>query len=241
MKMRNMKLVLGLLLCSAVAVADPLPMGGVVITTNPPGGQVTLTGEVTVSGVSPAHFSQLMIGSYEVTVRLFGYEDYHTRVTIDPSKEVTVDVKLSKKSRFKSGLRSAIIPGWGQRYVEHNKKGLFFTVLVAGTAAVYLKADNDFDDKRQTYNELVNTYKTATSVSEQKRLAVLIASAQASAYDAEENRHIAIGAVAIAWGINVLDAVIFFPENRGTYSVKSFSYAPQSDGVTLGLSFTRMF
>jgi PEGA domain/Family of unknown function (DUF5683) len=241
MNMRALIIVMGSLLFAALAIAEPLPLGGIIVNTNPAGAQVTLTGEVTVSGVSPARFSQLMVGSYEVSVRLFGYENYRTRVTIDPSKEVTVDVRLTPKSRLKSALRSAFIPGWGQRYVDQDRKGLVFTLLAAGTVAIYLKADGDFDDKRQTYDEVLSSYNKATSISEQRRLKELVAVAHSDAYEAEQDRRVAIGTVAVAWGLNILDAIVFFPENRGSFSVKTFSYTPQSDGVTLGLNFMKTF
>ena len=241
MQMRAFILFAGLFLLASLAIADSFPTGGIVVTSNPPGAQVTLTGDITVSGVSPARFGQLMVGNYELTVEMFGYEKYHSRVTIDPSKEVTVDVQLSAKSRLKSALRSAFIPGWGQRYVEHNKKGLLMTLFAASTVALYLKADGDFDDKKQEYGDRVVAFNKAGSISEQRRLAGLVATAQADAYEAENDRRIAIGAVAVAWGINILDAIVFFPENRGSFSVKSFTYAPQSDGVTMGLTFTKAF
>lgn len=231
----------------------PLPviaqaaMGDVAIRSTPSGALAILEGaEVTntavaASGVTPARFRQLLIGDYKLTVRMYGYETYRTHVLLDPTKQIELDVRLSPKTRFKAGLRSLVFPGWGQWYSNQPTKGLVFTTLAVGSGLVFLLAETDYRDKRDGYRDLVDEFDDAETLDEQRRILPLLTAAQEEAYDAETVRQFTAGALVGVWALNVLDAIILFPERRGTVSAKGLTIGPSIDlglpGLTISTSF----
>lgn len=232
-----------LLLVAPPLHAQDAPPTGLTVRSSPPGADVLLEGEVTVAGVSPTTFEQTLMGDFKVTVKKYLYEKYSTHVTLDPSKQLALDVTLSPKNRFKAAARSLFIPGWGQRYGEQRGKGSLFLFLAAGSAAAYFIADHDFD-KKYDRNELrKQAYDSAkangASYDELVTRHQAWADAQKKAYDAEDVRRITIGAVIGVWGLNVLDALLFFPENRGEITVKGVSIAPSTTSQSFGLVLTK--
>jgi len=217
---------------------------GVVVNTTPPGAQITLDGEATVSGVAPVHFRQLLIGDYRLKVEKRGWETYSTNVILDPGKQMNVNISLSPKTRTKAAARSLFIPGWGQRYSGHKGKGalMFLAALGAGTA--YLIADNDFDDKNEQYDARLAEYDSLAAYGASTELTNAwnrLASAQDEAYDAENIRRVTIGVAIGIWAINMLDILFFFPDERGTFSVKGIAVEPSATTKQVGLTISKNF
>lgn len=215
--------------------------GNITVISNPPGAEVTLEGDLTVSGITPATFNQTLIGDYRLKISRYGYENYRTKLMIDPSKPLQFDVTLSRKTKFKAAIRSMVIPGWGQRYGNQKVKGYFFSLLALGSVTGFVIANDDFRSKRDLYDDRLAEYDDLAESGTYEQLAAFkpkLDAAQEDAYDAETLRRIAIGAVIGAWSISVLDAIFFFPEEKGTFSVKGLSITPEAgtDGVNLTLS-----
>ncbi len=218
--------------------------GDVTVRSNPEGAQVTLSGEAIVSGVTPVRFRQLLIGDYGLVLKRPGYETYSDRVVLDPTKKMEINVRLSPKTRFKAAVRSLFIPGWGQKYTDQKTKGCLFAALALGSVAAYLIADGDFDDKYDTFQEKLHDYDStyaAGSIEDLRRLKSELDAAQKEAYDAENVRRITTGAVIAVWGINVLDVLFFFPEQRATLSVKGLAIRPSADPDKVGLTISKAF
>lgn len=232
-----------LLLTAAAVEAQIASTTGLTVRSSPPGADVLLEGEVTVAGVSPTTFEQTLMGDFKVTVKKYLYEKYTTHVTLDPSKQLALDVNLSPKNRFKAAARSLFIPGWGQRYGEQKGKGSLFLFLAAGSVASYFIADHDFDKKYDRYELRKQEYDSAkadgASYDELVVRHQAWENAQQKAYDAEDIRRITIGVAVGVWGLNVLDALIFFPENRGEITVKGVSVTPTATGQSFGLVLTK--
>jgi hypothetical protein len=224
--------------------AQPEAAKGLDVRSYPQGAQVTLTGEVMVSGITPATFNHTLVGDYKLELRKYGYETYRTHVTLDPAKLTEINVRLSPKTRFKAAARSFIIPGWGQRYTDQKSKGLLFTALAVGSVAAYLIADHDFDDKREVLNDRLRQYDRAYrsgSYDEVVRSYDELDAAQGEAYDAENTRRITIGAVVGVWCLNLVDALFFFPEERTTFSVKGLAVGSSGRPGEVGLSVSMGF
>lgn len=241
---RILTIVFSVLVLSVYGQTQTGMVGDLTVRSQPQGAQVILTGEAVVSGVTPARFSHLLIGDYELTLKKHGYETYTTRVILDPGKATEIDVTLSAKTRFKAAARSLFVPGWGQRYADQKTRGFVFTLLAVGSVAAYLIVDNDFDDKREYFNDLTGRYDSlsvAGNIGELRRLYPRLAEAQEETYDAEDIRRITIGTVIGVWGLSLVDAVFFFPEERAAFSVKGLSVKPSTDlsrvGLTISLTF----
>lgn len=218
--------------------------GDLVVTTDPPGALVTLKGEATVSGVAPAHFRHLLIGEYRLIVKLDGHEKYSSLINLDPSQQTEIDVRLARKTRVKSAARSMFIPGWGQRYAGQGTKGYAFTMLAAGAAAAFLIADNDFDSKYDEFVDLRDRYDSLRvhgTVDELAALSPELNRTQDDAYDAENMRRITIGAAIGVWALNVIDALLFFPDNNASFRVKGLTVTPEADLKNMGVQLTWAF
>ena len=164
---------------------------------------------------------------------------------LDPTKQMELSIRLSPKTRWKAAARSIIIPGWGQRYADRKGKALLFHLLAAGSFAAYLITDSDFDDKYDRYDDLLQEYDAArnsgSSFDDLERLHSELLAAQDEAYDAENVRRIAIGSVVGVWALNLIDALFFFPEDKGTFSVKGLEIEPTTGTQSLGLKLTHRF
>ncbi len=219
--------------------------GGFAVTSSPPGAEVTLKGEAVVVGVTPTAFLHPLVGDYQVTVRKYGFENYRTRVTLDPAKPLALDIQLTPKTRLKAAARSLFIPGWGQRYTEQKSKSFLFNLLAAGSVAAFLLADEEFRYRRDLFNDISHVYDSSKSAGasyqQMQRLHTELTTKQKKAYDAESFRRATIGAVIGVWGLSVLDALLFFPSERGTFSVGGISMAPSNTPGVLGLQMTRRF
>lgn len=213
--------------------------------TTPPGAQVALKGEASVSGLSPVTFSYSLTGEYSLIVKKYGYEDYKTRLALDPAHPQQISVELSPKTGFKAALRSMIIPGWGQRYEDRKTKGFMFSVLFVGAGLVLLDNQNKFQDREDAYLTRLAEYDAAlnggASIDELTGYHAALVDAQHRAYDAEDNRRIAAGVVAGIWGLNVLDAILFAPRERATFSIKGIAMTPSADAQGVRLTLSRAF
>lgn len=213
-----------------------------IVITSPPGAQVRVDGEADLAGISPLTFTYPLLGDYELTVKKYGYEDYRTRLMLDPAHPQQLNVELSPKTGLKAALRSAVIPGWGQRYNDHKTRSFVFASLFTGALVVFLTVDQDFRDREDDYLVRMGEYDDAllrgASMDELSARYGALVSAQEVAYDAESDRRIALGALVGIWGLNVLDAFLSVPDERATFAIKGVSVTPSAgtDGVQLTLS-----
>ncbi|MFZ5981831.1 MAG: DUF5683 domain-containing protein [Candidatus Zixiibacteriota bacterium] len=225
--------------------AQTNPQGGFLVESTPAGAEIILRGEVVVTGVTPTIFSQPLFGEYQVEINKFGYENYSSRVVLDPTKPLTLTVKLTPKTRYKAAVRSMLIPGWGQIYGEQKTKGFLLNVLAIGSVAAYLISDHNYNNAYDDYQASLRTYDSTVanggSYADIRSRYLKLTENREDAYDAETRRRISIGAVIGVWGINLLDALFFFPQEKGTFSVKGLTVKPSTDFSTVGIQLSMSF
>lgn len=218
---------------------------GVTIRSSPPGAEVILEGDATVTAITPTTIHYPLIGDYRLTVKRKGFETYRTNVSLDPGRATQLDVELSRKTGVKAAARSMFIPGWGQWYTDQKFKSFSFSFLFAGAVGSYFIFDDRFREKEDIFLSRRDAYDNAlesgASFGELQRLRDQLASAQEEAYDAEDARRIAIGAVVGVWALNVLDALLFSPSEPATLTVKGVSITPEADGESFGIKLTHAF
>lgn len=241
---RNLTIVFTTLLLVAAAGVRAQSDSGLVVQSNPPGANVVLEGDAVVTGVTPATIRYPLVGEYKLTLKKYGFENYHTNLVMDPTKQMYVDVELSRKTGAKAAVRSMFFPGWGQRYGDRRLKGYTFTVLFAGAVAAYFVADHNFDIKNNHYHDRLDEYDRAVGegagVAELESRLNALNDAQTGAYDAEDLRRYSIGGVVGLWGLNILDALLFTPKERASVTVEGLTIAPRTDrgiGLTLSKAF----
>ncbi len=214
---------------------------GLIVSTNPSGAKVILDGDITIDGLSPIGFPGELQGKYKMTIREDGYETFRKTMFLSPDNPMDLTFSLKPKTRFKATMRSMIIPGWGQMYSGRTGKGFFFTVLAAGAAGYYFMTDNNFSEKLDDYDRVNSQYNRATTEAEKALLYSLLGSAKQEAYDAENKRAIAIGGMIGVWGLNLIDALFFFPKKKGDLPVKNLTIKPDPEQGGAQIVFSYRF
>jgi hypothetical protein len=229
------------ILSAAMLAAQQQPSSVVNVSSNPQGCTVVLSGDMTVSGVTPTTFSQKLQGYYRITAYLDGYESYHSSVVLSGQPSTDIQLILTPKTRAKAGLRSLVVPGWGQMYYGAKTKGAVITIATAASAVVLGILHFDYTNKRDTYDEVHTRYLQTRDVSARESMLNELYQAQKDANDAENRRLVGAGVLAGIWAYNVIDAVLFFPDFGIRISGSELSLRPEvtSDGIKLvgALSF----
>lgn len=209
------KKVLGLLIAAAVtfgvAGTAAAQEGGVVITSVPPGAVVELRGDVVLRGVTPWRLDRPIGGTFEVRAYMGGYSEWTGFAALSPTRVDSISIRLSRKTPVGAGLRSALIPGWGQFYTGQGVKGSAFMLVEAGLAAGLLWSDAKRHDAENDYEEALRAYRAADQVDEIEEAY----QARLAAFDEYEKWHERrkrwAYAAAAVWLINVLDATLLMP------------------------------
>jgi hypothetical protein len=165
-----------------------------------------------------------------------GYESWKGDLSFLPESSNSVNINLNKKTRFKAGLRSLFIPGWGQHYEGCSTRGAAFTLGVIGTATILFFSDRRYQDKRDDFDIANQNYFNASSADERNRLKAIRDATQQTAYRAETDRrrifYVGVG----LWIYNIFDSMIFFPEESAYYPTVS-----ANDGGGANISFVVKF
>jgi hypothetical protein len=208
--------------------------GNLTVESKPSGTTVVLEGEYELAGVTPVTFHQNLFGRYKLTARRGGYEDYSTTVVLTGSQPKIVTFDMVPRTRFKAAIRSIVLPGWGQIYSGQKLRGGLYTFGTVLSLLAFAVADDDFRDKRNSHDDLLDEYNNARSLAEMRSIKLRLDDAQQEAYDAESFKRVTIGVVAFIWAFNVLDAALFFPESG--YSIGG----PASISLNTGEEFDRL-
>ena len=135
-----------------------------------------------------------------------------------------LEAERSRTSRNAAFFRSALVPGWGQRYRGWGNRGYVMAGITAGSVVYAIIADKSFRDARDSYD-------SAAEGEDFNRLF-------ADYSDKADRADLALGIVAAAWLLNVVDAASQGPNITGLPG--ALSVAPTVDnGVQL--LFARSF
>jgi hypothetical protein len=137
---------------------------------------------------------------------------------IDLAQSFVTDLSLSQKrdryartSKVRAAGRSMVLPGWGQMYRGHRKRGLIALCTAAATGLFLAKAARDYNDAKRAYDAtLVSELNldTLTEVDAQSRPF----ESRYSAYQSKASTaNVAVIALAAVWGIAVLDNLVLEP------------------------------
>ena len=203
--------------------------GGVVITSSPSGAIVELRGEQVFSGVTPWRLNRGLSGAYTIHAANPGYANWEGSTVLSASRQDSVFIRMSRRSPMSTGLRSAVLPGWGQFHAGQNMKGSLFLLAEVGAVVGALYADSKREDAMRVHEAATRAYAAADQVDELE----LAYEDVRSAFDELERWHevrkrwvYAAGAV---WLANVLDATLFIPSEGGGL----FAGLPNAEGAGL--------
>lgn len=215
----------GALLLVALAVLSPLSetalaegprgSGSVVITSSPPGTVVELLGEHTYSGVTPWRLDRGLSGVYRVRATKAGYVDWTGSTSLSAGRTDSLFIRMSRKSQAAVGLRSAILPGWGQFYTGQNLKGTVFLLAEAGALTGALVMDSKREDAMRTHERAIRAYNSADQVDDIEAAYDEMLNAFDDVERWHENRKRWIYVAGAVWIANVLDATLLVPSEGG--------------------------
>ena len=125
-----------------------------------------------------------------------------------------------------AGLKSAIIPGWGQLFKKNKKKGVIFMAGAAGSLGFYLYSQNKYK-----YN--INRLEESSSLDIK-----LEYSSRADKFNSYKN--ISLGAAAVVWIWSIVDAVS--TDGAPKYTQRNFNFDVVSgNNQEIALSFKYNF
>ena len=114
-------------------------------------------------GTTPLENMSLEQGKHTVEISIPGYEDIPLfDVNIDSSMVYPLPLpRLVPKTKMKAFIRSAIVPGWGQRYYEEPKKSTGFgtTALLSGLFCIYNQLQ--YSQLSADYDKAVTDYQNS--------------------------------------------------------------------------------
>ncbi len=239
----------GLLLCVAAVGGLLLPAvafaqgQGVVVDSAPPGAVVELIGQTIYRGVTPWTLDRGLSGTYEVRAYKAGYDEWNGYALLSPARRDSLFIRLSRKTPLGAGLRSAIVPGWGQFYTGQKAKGTLFLAAELGALTGVLWANEKRDDAQSDYIEARLEYLAATQVDDIDDAFVAMRAAFDELDRWHEKRKQWSYAAAAIWLANILDATVLFPSpsQGGGYSSlppgekSGFFTSIEPDRTTAGL------
>lgn len=208
-------MLLGILMVRAADAADSSTKGNLQILSTPRNVAVTLEGESTISAVAPCFVQSSLSGYHKVKASKPGYENWESKVLIQPDQESVLNIELKPKTRFKSMLRSTVIPGWGQFYSGKEFKGAVLGVATFGCAAAALAVLEDYNNKDHDYRVARNRFLNANSVERKEELLPIVNDRRETAYDAETALRTFTIITAGLWAYNIIDSALFFPSYQG--------------------------
>lgn len=230
-----------LYLCLCFSCASAQSQGNVIINTDPQGSLVKLSGELSLSGVTPLKFNRSLSGQYKIEVIRDGFEQYRSTAYFSETQESRIDIKLAPKTKTKAFFRSLIIPGWGQKYYGNGTKSTFFTLGTAASAIAYLFVKNDYNSRVDTYNERKAARDAVTKWSDISRLDAELYDAWKEANDAEDRVNIMVGVTVGFYIFSLLDSFLMFPEYDTFTEYKALTVKPKIEGEEVGLSLSLRF
>ncbi|MCE9499390.1 MAG: hypothetical protein K8R21_02635 [Leptospira sp.] len=120
-----------------------------------------LEGTKYAAKLTPGNYSHRVgvIGKTGKVLGWSGWVDFTVIRSVLPEieiKEVLFGTRNQVPSLWSVFWRSAVFPGWGQRYRDEKWKGYIFPALLIVTAGAYAKTYSDFLKARTEYNDAVN-------------------------------------------------------------------------------------
>jgi len=198
--------------------------------SKPSGAFVYLQGDYDFIGVTPCEVPFPLEGSYHVKALKRGYEDWTSRITVVGDHQNSLYMRLSPKTKWKTAMRSAIFPGWGQYYSDRKTKGVIFGILQIGSLLGTAYAYQNYEEAKDDYYTAVDRYRAEKRIDELGRLRIEMNDLRRDADSAWELRNTFLALTAGIWAYNVLESVLFFPR----YGQDIYNGAPTTITGSLG-------
>ena len=195
-------------------------------------------------GSTPLENINLEQGRYIVEVGLPGYEKLPAYdLNVDSSMVYSLTLpRLVPKTRVKAFMRSAVLPGWGQRYFEQPRKsiGIGSSALTAALFCLYNQME--YNRLSTDYDQAVADYQNSITDLDTKANHMLNIYDQLSANQRNSNLGLVLLSGVYAW--NLVDIFIANPFNKSSSFSQSniepevkAGFTPNGVQLRIGINF----
>jgi hypothetical protein len=200
-------------------VDKPEGAGVLTLKSEPTGALIELLGEQKWKSMTPCEFNRGLKGPFELTASMRLYERWHRTISLAPGESREMTIRLKPKTPWKAGMRSLLVPGWGQFYSEQSKKGGLLLGATAIAAGGLLWTEIVYQDHVDDYEAARNAYFDSTQYDDLDDLRAKMLEEDSDAQDAYEWRQGFLYATAACWFVSFVDAVFFFPSrSEGSFA-----------------------
>jgi len=169
-----------------------------------------------------------------------GYEKWTQAVVFSSEISQNLMIELTPKTRGKAALRSLLIPGWGQYYADEKTRSAIWGLAALSSGVVAAVYESRYRSREDDWKDGMERFNRAETVGDKERLKEEVISLQRRAYDAETDRRRAWSIVIGVWVVNMLDALVFFPEEN-KFAAMPLTVEPTPDGAGPMAMFTLKF
>ena len=208
----------------SATVAKPPPL--LVVTSRPSGISFRLSGPLTLVGRTPMTLQNGLAGRYQLETLEPGIHRWRRTIELDGTRPDSVRMMLRQKTAAGAGIRSLIVPGWGQAYDGHPVASIVFLIACAAGAGGALTLHSVYLERRDDLNAAY----TAVAKKSTPASRAALADAQDRLDQARLWRGIVTTTAGGLLGLNVLDAVIRFPRFRAIRADLEFAPGPGRPG-----------
>ena len=192
---------------ASVAAQNAAAPGSLTLFSRPAEVSFRITGDQEVSGRTPVTLSPWLPGRYRITGSERGYDRWSREVVFDGAASDTLWLTLRRKNALQAGGRALVLPGWGQLYNQHPKRGMVFLITTAaaatGAGLAHMRYRDRVDDADAAHAAYLASPTPATGAAWQD--------AVDRRGEAERVRAGFIWSTVGVWGLGVIDAIAFVP------------------------------
>ncbi|MEW6686764.1 MAG: PEGA domain-containing protein [Candidatus Edwardsbacteria bacterium] len=184
--------------------------GKLKIEGEPAGAWIVMNDSIKM-GFLPLKPKEIPFGQYKLKIKAKGYDPQYFELAIGKEATYSLTANLKRKSRLGAGLRSLILPGWGQRY--SGRKGMGWVYLcpsmlgLASTTVSFI----GYNFSMSQYEKSKRNYEAAKTTQEAVKLCGEMNWDYKNALDWYNQLRYSAVVTAGLWGWNFLDALILFP------------------------------
>lgn len=224
-----------------VAAQAANPTGSLTLMSRPAGALFRITGDQEIAGRTPVKLSPWLAGRYRITGSEIGYDRWRREVVFDGMTADTLWMTLRQKTALKAGGRALLLPGWGQLYDQHPRRGLMVLIGAVAAGVGVVVAEVRYSDRVDEVGAAQAAYLAAPTPA--------AGAAWQRAVDrmneAQLLRQGFVWSGVGIWGLGVIDAIAFVPRplrpttlasgGEGSGAVRAMS-----DGMQIAVTFGRL-
>jgi len=178
--------------------------GTIAVTSSPEGAKLFLNSRLT-GELTPGVIDSVSVGKYRLKACLPGYYDMVHRSWLEAGGLDKVNLTFRAKDRSGAVWRSALLPGSGQRFAEHQTRGWIITAVQVAVLAFGVSSHLECLDRRDAYEDARAVYADAVTESELNRTHLKVTRAFDDWDSAARMTDLAAVSVSAVYLLNILD------------------------------------